>query len=164
MRLGCMEAWIRSWVLPEMHAGVPERGAVDVWHEVLHKIEDLKLEERSFCGRVADIAKFCDQIRRELVYQLAEAAGMPKPIVRAYKTYLENLRVYNCLAGGIGTPYQRKCGIPQGCPYSMAMVALIMRPWIIMMRSYGSIQCYILADDVLIMATGKNDRQCCEGP
>ena len=37
---------------------------------------------------------------------------MPKPIVRAYKTYLENLQVYNCLAGGIGTPYQRKCGAP----------------------------------------------------
>ena len=155
MRLGCMEAWIRSWALPEMHAGVPEMGAVDAWHEVLNKIEDLKLEERSFCGGVADIAKSFDKIRRDLVYQLAEAAGMPKPRVRAYKTYLENLQVYNCLAGGIGTPYQRKCGIPQGCPYSMAMVALIMRPWIIMMRSYGSIQCYILADDVLIMATGK---------
>ena len=67
MRLGCMEAWIRSWALPEMHAGVPEMGAVDAWHEVLNKIEDLKLEERSFCGGVADIAKSFDKIRRDLV-------------------------------------------------------------------------------------------------
>ena len=36
----------------------------------------------------------------------------------------------------------------------MAMVALIMRPWIILMRTFGGIKCYILADDVLIVATG----------
>ena len=36
----------------------------------------------------------------------------------------------------------------------MNMVALIMRPWIIMMRTVGGVKCYILADDVLILATG----------
>ena len=37
----------------------------------------------------------------------------------------------------------------------MAMVALIMRPWIMLMRTFTGIQSYILADDVLIVATGK---------
>ena len=73
---------------------------------------------------------------------------------QAYEAYLENLKVYNCLAGGMGTPYIRRCGIPQGCPFSMAIVALIMRPWIIIMRTFGGITCCILADDVLIIATG----------
>ena len=36
----------------------------------------------------------------------------------------------------------------------MAMVALIVRPWIIMMRTIGDIKCYIFAADVLIVATG----------
>ena len=79
---------------------------------------------------------------------------MPTGVLRAYKAYIDNLLVYNCLAGGIGTPHQRRCGIPQGCPFSMNMVALIMRPWIIMMRKVGGVRCYILADDVLILATG----------
>ena len=35
------------------------------------------------------------------------------------------------------------------------MVALIMRPWIILTRLVGGIQCFILADDVLILAIGK---------
>ena len=38
----------------------------------------------------------------------------------------------------------------------MAMVALIMRPWIMLMRNFTGIQSYILADDVLIVATGRH--------
>ena len=59
MRLECMSPWIREWALPEMHAGIPEMGAVDAWHEV------------------SDIAKFFDQIRRDLVFRICKAAGMP---------------------------------------------------------------------------------------
>ena len=36
----------------------------------------------------------------------------------------------------------------------MTMVALIMRSWILEMRKYTGIACYILADDVLILSTG----------
>ena len=68
MRLASMEDWIRTWALPEMYAGIPEMGAVDAWRHVLATIEDLKLEGNAYCGGVADIAKFADQIRRGLVY------------------------------------------------------------------------------------------------
>ena len=36
----------------------------------------------------------------------------------------------------------------------MAMVALLMRPWILVMRTYEGVVCSILADDVLILGTG----------
>ena len=36
----------------------------------------------------------------------------------------------------------------------MTMVALIMRSWILEMRNYIGISCYILAEDVLIISTG----------
>ena len=52
--------------MPEMHSGVPEMGAVDVWHEVLTTLEEHKLNGKQFVGGVADIAKFSDQIRRGL--------------------------------------------------------------------------------------------------
>ena len=103
---------------------------------------------------MADIAKFFDQIRRDLVFKVSRAAGMPEGIVSAYEAYISNLQVYNCVAGGIGKPYTRRCGIPQGCPFSMTMVALIMRSWILEMRNFTGIACYILADDVLIISTG----------
>jgi len=107
-------------------------GAVDAWIEVLSLAEDLKLDRKHYCGGAADIAKFFDQVRREMVYRVARAAGMTEQIARPYSAYLENLKIYNCLAGGLGTPYMRRCGIPQGCPFSMAMVALIMRPWVLL--------------------------------
>ena len=39
-------------------------GAVDAWREALAKIEELKLDGKTYCGGVADIAKLFDQIRR----------------------------------------------------------------------------------------------------
>ena len=36
----------------------------------------------------------------------------------------------------------------------MIIVALKMRPWIINMRKFSGIKCYMLADDVLIPGTG----------
>ena len=38
----------------------------------------------------------------------------------------------------------------------MAMVALIMMPWILMMREIVDIKCFILADDVLLIAQGRH--------
>ena len=99
-----------------MYAGVPGKEAVDAWYEVLTKTETMKLDGKEHCGGVADIAKFFDKIRRPLIYKLAEAAGMPPKVLRAYNGYLKTLNHYNALAGGIGKPYRKKCGIPQGVP------------------------------------------------
>ena len=96
-----------------MHAGVPEMGAVDAWHDVLSSVEEMKLNGTPYCGGVADIAKFFDQLRRKLVYIMLSYAGMPNRILAAYKAFLENMLIYNCLAGGMGRPHVRKCGLPQ---------------------------------------------------
>ena len=56
-----IEEWISSWALLEMH---PELGAVDVWHTALTEIEEMKLNGTPFCGGIAGIAKFSDQVRR----------------------------------------------------------------------------------------------------
>ena len=49
MRLATMEEWIGSWALPEMHVGVLEMGAVDVWRKAVIDIEDRKLNGTPFC-------------------------------------------------------------------------------------------------------------------
>lgn len=40
---------------------------------------------------VADIAKFFDQLRRAIVFQMAKAAGIPPDVLTAYKVYIENV-------------------------------------------------------------------------
>ena len=39
----------------------------------------------------------------------------------------------------LGQPHQHRCGIPQGCPFSMDFVALLMRPWIMCMRENNEV-------------------------
>ena len=156
LRLDDMEEWMRMWGLPEIFAGVPGKGATDAWYEVLTKVEGHRLAQLPFCGGVADIAKFFDQLRRPLVYKLSETAGMPPGTLKAYEGFLEKLEIYNSVAGGLGTPYQRRCGIPQGCPFSMMLVALTMRPWVFLMKTIPEKKAYILADDVLLLSTGTN--------
>ena len=107
-----MGPWIREWALPEMHAGIPGMGAVDAWHEALTTLEEHKLMGKQFVGGVADVAQFFDQIRRDLVFRICRAAGMPEGVGQAYEAYINNLKVYNCVAGGMGKPYIRLCGIP----------------------------------------------------
>ena len=85
LRLRTLEPWIREWALPEMHAGVPELGAVDAWMEVTTVIENYKFDQTHYCGCTADVAKFFDQIRRTLVYRIAAASGMPAQVLTAYK-------------------------------------------------------------------------------
>ena len=82
-------------------------------------------------------------------------AGMPRGVVATYRQFLESLVTYNVIAGVLGHGHRRACGIPQGCPFSMMVVALIMRLWLVMMKTM-SVMPRVLADDVLLIATGRD--------
>ena len=153
-RLKSMQKWIEGWATSQMFAGVPGQGATDAWYHALMEIEEMMLDGTAFCGSAADIHKFFDELPRELLYALAEMAGMPKDILKAYKNGLDNLNIYNGIGSGIGHKYTRKCGIPQGCPLSMTMGALLMRPWLREM-THRDIDAKVLAADILLVSKGR---------
>ena len=62
--------------------------------------------------------------------------------------------IYNTIAGGLGVKYQRRCGIPQGDPLSMMFIALIMRPWVVMMQVQHKVRPSVLVDDIMLLANG----------
>jgi hypothetical protein len=53
----------------------------------------------------------------------------------------------------LGEEHFHRCSIPQGCPFSMAMVALRTKPWINLMCQIGA-EPRTLADDVFMHAGG----------
>ena len=120
-----------------------------------HGCRDNAFRRHPVLRGAADIHKFFDQIQRDFVYDLAEKAGMPTQVITAYRNFLENLNAYIDIGQGIGHKYSRKCGIPQGCPLSMSIVALLMRAWIIEMRMM-EVEAKVLADEVLMIAQGKH--------
>ena len=83
---------------------------------------------------------------------------MPPQIVSAYLRFHRKLEVYNGIAGGLGKAYHKECSIPQGCPLSMMIIALMLRPWMLqMLATIPSPLAYprLLADDMLLYAVGE---------
>ena len=78
---------------------------------------------------------------------------MPERILGAYVDFHEALFIRNSLAGTLGEPYKRRCSIPQGCPFSMMIIALLMRPWTLKVEKEGC-KPRILADDMALSASG----------
>ena len=80
-------------------------------------------------------------------------SGFPPNVLAAYMNYQENADIYFSFSGHIGKPHKHQCGIPQGCPFSMLFIALLLRPWHILLASLSRIP-RALADDLLILAAG----------
>eukprot|EP00973_Karenia_brevis_P030818 4250662-Karenia_brevis.AAC.1 len=55
----------------------------------------------------------------------------------------------------LGKEHQHACSIPQGCPFSMAFIALLMKPWINIMRE-ANLEPRVLADDLFFYASGES--------
>ena len=79
---------------------------------------------------------------------------MPNRVLQPYLRYHLNFIVHNTIAQGIGVGYTRRCGIPQGRPLSMTFVALLMRAWLVQMRSM-QVDAKVLADGAMIVAKGR---------
>ena len=155
-RLRNLAEWVNSWDHPALHAGIPGKGAQDAWLKTALGVELAKVFGLEVSGGSVDIYKCFDQINRNLVYELARKAEMPLPILRAHFCYVDNLQVRYQVANTIGEPHWERSSIPQGCPFSMAMVALI-TVWVNLMEEHH-IEPRCLADDLLFMAAGTAHR------
>ena len=82
---------------------------------------------------------------------------MPARILEPYFSFIDSLQSAYQLGDNLGTPRGDKCSIPQGCPFSMTMVAIIMRPWIMLMIE-DEVAPRVLADDLLISTEGVGHR------
>ena len=138
-----------------MFAGVEGCGAEDGWYDTALNMQLNRLTNTPFAGAASDIYKCFDQLNRKLVCHILKIAGMPQSMLSAYAKYQEGLQIYNSLTAGLGAKHNRPNGIPQGCPLSMMIVALLTRPWMLVTKA-----CKVtprgLADDLLAVAAGKD--------
>ena len=88
------------------------------------------------------------------MYLLASTAGMPARILDPYLRYIDNLNI-RCKDGPtIVVSHGDECSIPQGCPFSMTMVANWMLPRIHLMRGLD-VEPMVLADGLLFTGVGR---------
>ena len=91
------------------------------------------------------------------MYRLAKEAGMPLRILEPYFNYIDSLSIRYQIGKTIGEPHSDRCSIPQGCPFSMTMVALLMVPWVNLMK-HRQVDPRVLADDLMFTASGDTNR------
>ena len=118
---------IGKWATGNMFAGVPLVGAGEGWYLTQSAFETIRLAGKQITAGSIDVYKCFDQLNRKLIYRLAKEAGMPSQVLDTYYQYIDNsdvrFQIGKTPGGHIGTnvPY---------CPFSMNMVALLMRPCI----------------------------------
>ena len=139
---------MRKWQHPNMFAGVKGGGADLAWQEWA------ELQQYEYLLAMADIWKCYDQLIPILIHVFLALAGMPLHVLAAYARLMHSISVMHCLAFGAGTPYQKPCSIPQGCPWSMMALALLVRPWILMIESQTAAIPRALADDLCLWTQG----------
>ena len=140
----------------ELFAGTTAAtGAEDAWFLLGLDCEVARLEGDSITGGSADIFKCFDQVQRRLFKRLLRESGCPDRIVEPYMRYLEQMQIYNSVAGTFGEPHKRLCSIPQGCPLSMTMIAFLLHPWIEIIKEIGA-NPRVLADDIMVWSDGQN--------
>ena len=149
IRMQHLGHWISTWADPAMFAGVPGAGAEEGWWLTQLDMELKQATGGEVTAASIDVYKCFDQLVRPLVVALARAAGMPTNILLAYEAFQSELVIHNQIGTTIGKPHQHRCSIPQGCPFSMALVALLMRPWISTMRA-NQVEPRVLADDLFL--------------
>ena len=146
--------WIDIWDHPALHAGIPGKGAQDAWYHTALTNELNLISRRDIGGGSIDIYKCFDQINRILLKKIAEIAGMPRRVVEPYFRWLDNMQSAFQFGKKIGLPHHDRASIPQGCPFSMMMVALLMMPWV-KLAERNNIIPRVLADDLLFTAEGE---------
>ena len=82
---------------------------------------------------------------------------MPKRILDPYFRYIDNLNIKFQIGKTIGKGHVDRCSVPQGCPFSMTMVALLLVPWIKAMKEIKVVP-RVLADDLMFTANGSGHR------
>ena len=81
---------------------------------------------------------------------------MPRTILEPYFAYINHLKVRYQMGEFIGPPNHEFASIPQGCPFSMALVALVTRIWVSVMEE-NNVDPRCLAD-ALMCAEGSGHR------
>ena len=80
--------------------------------------------------------------------RVLSSLGLPGWFRHAYFEYHAHVRLRFKLASGLGEPWTRDGGIPQGCPWSMMFIVALYLPWCRRLAAHGVVQPQLYADNL----------------
>ena len=107
------------------------RGSVEAWYTSSLDIEEVLAGAADSHVHlfVADVILSFDTVDRTILDRVLSSLGLPGWFRHAYFEYHAHVRMRFKLASGLGEPWTRDGGIPQGCPLSMMLKVALYLPW-----------------------------------
>ena len=130
-RMGQLDDWFKSWVPDSVSSAGGGRSSVEAWYTSSLDIEEvLSGAAHSHVHLfVADVVKSFDTVDRGILDRVLSSIGLPGWFRHAFFEYHAHVRLRFKLASGLGEPWTRDGGIPQGCPLSMMFIVVLYLHW-----------------------------------
>ena len=126
------------------------RGSVEAWYTCSLDIEEViaGAADSHVHLFVADVVKSFDTVDRSILDRVLSSLGLPGWFRHAYFEYHAHVRLRFKLASGLGEPWIRDGGIPQGCPLSMMFIVALYLTWCRYLAAHGGVQPQLYADNL----------------
>ena len=130
-RMVQLEDWFKSWVLDSVFSAGGGRGSVEAWYTSALDIQEVLIGAADSHVHlfVADVIKSFDTVDRGILDQVLSSLGLPGWFRHAHLEHHSHVRLRFKLAAGLGEPWTRDGGIPQGCPLSMLFIVALYLLW-----------------------------------
>ena len=130
-RMGHLEDSFRASVPDSVFSAGGGRGSVEAWYSSALDIEEVLSgsTDSHLHLFVADVIKSFGTVDRGILDRVLSSLGLPGWFRHAYFEYHGHVRLRFKLASGLGEPWARDGGIPQGCPLSVLFIVVLYLPW-----------------------------------
>ena len=152
-----LQSWCDSWLPSSVFSAGKGRSSVEAWYSTSIDIEEAisGIVDDDVHVFVADVVKSFDTVDRNILDCVLSSLGLPGWFRHTYFEYHSKVRIRFKLAAGLGEPWTRDGGIPQGCPLSMMFIVALYLPWCLGLAEMAGVFPQLYADNLKCVSYGE---------
>ena len=154
LRLAHLRESVEGWLPKSVKSLGNGLSLVEGWFSTALDIEDVLSGTGGDQLHVidADVIKSFDTVDRSILDCTLGRFGLPDWFREVCFSFHSQVRLRFKLAAGLGEPWCRDGGIPQGCPLSMVFIVALYVPWCRRLESFPDIKPQLYADNLKFSA------------
>ena len=150
LRLGHLREWVEGWLPKSVYSSGNGLSSVEAWFSTAFDIEAVLSGTvgDQLHVMVADVIKSFDTVDRSILDCTLGRLGLPGWFRKVSFSFHSQVRLRFKLAAGLGEPWSRDGGVPQGCPLSMVFIVALCVPWCRHLDSLPDVKPQLYADNL----------------
>ena len=159
LRLGHLREWVEEWLPQSENSFGNGLSSVEAWFSIALDIEEVLsgTGDDQLHVMVADVIKSFDTVDRSILDCTLGRLELLVWFRKVYFSFHSQVRLRFNLAAGLGEPWCRDGGIPQGCPLSMVFIVALHVPWCRHLESLPDVKPQLYADNLECSAARPRD-------